>query len=174
MQCWCSARFRFVGAVPLAELISTQLLKGAEMPLEDLYAPRTQRLLEFSWNGEWSNWKESKWIQENWQTLHCFVVSCDKGVVVQSILIFDLQFMCSHVLFRTRWLVFSWFIVVQEGSSSHVLLFLHCLGYFSSPGSLFGPSTNEHPFKTQLFYTFLASLLDSEGFWQTIDSDRLR
>ena len=124
MQCWCSARFDlFPGAVPLAELISTQLLKGAEMPLEDLYAPRTQRLLEFSWNGEWSNWKESKWIQENWQTLHCFVVSCDKGVVVQSILIFDLQFMCSHVLFRTRWLVFSWFIVVQEGSSSHVLFF---------------------------------------------------
>ena len=59
------------------------------------------------------------------------VVSCDKGVVVQSILFFDLQFTCSHVLFRTRWLVFSWFIVVQEGSSSHVLFF--CIAWVTSP-----------------------------------------
>jgi hypothetical protein len=97
------------------------------------------------------------------------VVSCDKGVVVQSILFFDLQFTCSHVLFRTRWLVFSWFIVVQEGSSSHVL-------FFALPGLLLLTRIIVWTVDKWTSFqnaTFLASLLDSEGFWQTIDSDIL-
>jgi hypothetical protein len=69
--------------VPLAELISTQLLKGAEMPLEDLYAPRMQRLLEFSWNGLGTekNQNESKRVDKPFTVSYCFNLQNKRGVL---------------------------------------------------------------------------------------------